>query len=45
VLVEANSRQVNWDATKDEQLWSILSGVSKTEIDCKFCEYLMISRI
>ncbi|KLU83152.1 hypothetical protein MAPG_02217 [Magnaporthiopsis poae ATCC 64411] len=24
---------VNWDSSKDERLWNILSGVSKTEID------------
>ena len=26
---------VNWDPSKDEALWNIVSNVSKTEIDCK----------
>jgi hypothetical protein len=28
--------QVNWDERKSEALWSIVSGVAKTEIDCEF---------
>lgn len=27
---------MNWDTSKDEALWKILSGVAKTEIDCEF---------
>lgn len=27
--------QVNWDSSKDDALWKILSGAAQTEIDCK----------
>lgn len=38
VLISIYLHQVKWDASKDESLWRILSGVAKTEIDCKlFC--------
>ncbi|KAK3941944.1 hypothetical protein QBC46DRAFT_362981 [Diplogelasinospora grovesii] len=30
---------VNWDERKSEALWSILSGVSQTEIDCKAARF------
>ena len=30
------TEQVNWDSSKDERLWGILSGVSNTDIDCKY---------
>lgn len=35
ILIDLHSHQVKWDASKDESLWKILSGVSKTEIDCE----------
>lgn len=36
------SYQVNWDGSKDEALWKILSGVAKTEIDCKLSSSIYI---
>lgn len=35
ILINILSHQVKWDASKDESLWKILSGVAKTEIDCE----------
>lgn len=34
--------QVNWDSSKEEALWSIVSKLPKTEVDCKFehCRWL-----
>ncbi|KAH9889231.1 hypothetical protein F4778DRAFT_397578 [Xylariomycetidae sp. FL2044] len=32
---------VNWDSTKDEALWSIVSNLSKTEIDCEIFSSLL----
>jgi hypothetical protein len=31
---EAHRPQVDWDASKDDALWKILSKVSKTQINC-----------
>lgn len=35
ILTDVPPHQVKWDASKDESLWRILSGVAKTEIDCE----------
>lgn len=43
ILTSVHSHQVKWDASKDESLWKILSGVAKTEIDCEhFCPGLAV---
>lgn len=31
----ARPAQVNWDSSKDDALWKILSGAAQTEIDCE----------
>jgi hypothetical protein len=28
--------QITWDFSKDDELWGIISGAAKTEIDCEF---------
>lgn len=35
VALLTRRRQVNWDSSKDEALWNIVSEVTKTEIDCE----------
>ena len=41
----ADVQQVNWDSKKDEDLWNILSGAAKQEIDCKIAPCSIINEV